>query len=90
MLKLVEHEFNAIHKTLRFFSDHPIPEATIDNAPIYMAYTSEYAKVRTFEDFLNKLDLLGEGEYDPRNHFGKLYDQLHAYWNAPQKLIQEL
>lgn len=78
-LGCVEHEYRAMRKTTRFFSRYPIPDATRKNAPLYIQYTNRRAKHYDFDAYVKHLDTIEEDQYDPREYFGKWYDQLRAY-----------
>lgn len=71
----VGHEFEALVRTARFFRRHPIPGATVQNAPIYLR-SSHYAESFSFQSHLNFLDSLDDDAYDPREYFGRYYDRL--------------
>ena len=78
-LGCVHHEFRAMQRTLRFFSRYPIPDATPENAPLYLQYTKKRARGSDFQAYVRHLDSLAADEYDPRDYFAQWYDQLHAY-----------
>ena len=78
-LECVRLELNAGQRAKRYFKRYPIIGATIDNAPQYSAMIAATGDLTTYVDWLDSRD---DDEYDPREYFGKWFDQCRAYTDA--------
>jgi hypothetical protein len=76
-------EFHALVRTQKFFRCHPLPGATAESDPNYIAYLKG---VGDFDDYQKMLDSQAPGEYDPRDYYSKGFDSLQpgsiASWVA--------
>ena len=78
-LECVQLELNAEQRAKRYFNRYPIIGATIENAPRYSALIAATGDLTTYVDWL---DSRGDDEYDPREYFGKSFDQCREYSDA--------
>jgi hypothetical protein len=76
-------EFRAGVRTQMFFRCHPLPGATAESDPNYMAYLKGSGD---FDDYQKTLDSQAPGEYDARDYYGKGFDSMQpgsiASWAA--------
>ena len=78
-LDCVQLELDAGRRTQRYFKRYPIVGATIDNAPQYMRLLAGTNDLKAYTEWLDSRD---DNAYDPREYFGKWFDQCRAYADA--------